>query len=63
MKDKISDINEAIRQRQQAAMDAILKEQKKKKKVNPFEGSCLSMNRNETHTKTYRKTFRATMKV
>lgn len=29
----------------------------------PFEGSCTSMNRNETHTKTFRKTAKALLKV
>lgn len=29
----------------------------------PFEGSCTSMNRNETHTKTFRKTAKALLRV
>lgn len=29
----------------------------------PFEGICTSMNRNDSHTKTYRKTARALIKV
>jgi hypothetical protein len=35
----------------------------KSQNKSPFEGSCLSMNKNVSHEKTYRKTQRALMKV
>jgi len=49
----------------QLLKEKIKEEQRKKKgeRRSPFEGSCTSMNKNESHPKSYRKTQRALMKV
>ena len=65
-------INNLVHQHQDLLRQREIKAEEKKKEpdkrnipryLSPFEGSCTSMNRNETHTKSYRKTQRALMKV
>ena len=48
-------------QNRESVLQDILKEKKKQKHT--FEGSCLSMNKNKSHSKIYRKTQKALMRV
>lgn len=65
-------IDNLIHQHQDLLRQREIKADEKKKEpdkrgipraLSPFEGSCTSMNRNDTHTKSYRKTQRALLKV
>lgn len=62
-------IDSLILQHQDLLLQRLIRAEEKKKKDtgrpgwSPFEGSCTSNNRNKTHSKTYRKTARALLKV
>jgi hypothetical protein len=61
-------IDNLVKQHQDLLLQREIRAEEKRRKEgksrwSPFEGSCTSMNRNQTHSKTYRKTARALLRV
>jgi hypothetical protein len=59
-------VDRLVKQHQDLLLQREIRAEEKRRKEqrwSPFEGSCTSMNRNQTHSKTYRKTARSLLKV